>query len=50
MKNVHHQIKPMVSEVEKIDKDVKVQNEKLEKTREKYVKASKENEDIILSV
>jgi len=50
MKGFHLQLKPMVSEVEKLDKEFKLATEKVEKAREKYIKAAKEFEEIILNV
>lgn len=50
MKALHQQIKPMVADVEKVDKEFKSHSEKVEKAREKYVKAAKDHEELIVTI
>lgn len=40
----------MIPEVEKVDKEIKIQYDKMEKSKDKYFKSCKEYEELVLSV
>lgn len=40
----------MFTEVEKVDKEIKIQLDKLEKVKERYHKSCKDYEELVLSV